>query len=157
MYLKPCNKMEVVECKHQHILNLLHNKPLTLVYLRVFDCLTHASTLKAHKTKFNLRAQKVMFLRYKEGANVSHKKYSSSITQNTLPLDLTSTRLKHKPNYLPKDIIAAKLFQFIVKYLISFSPFLSYSNFLSEYKYFCLVMSTNHESMNFGKASKHDC
>nr|KYP53203.1 Retrovirus-related Pol polyprotein from transposon TNT 1-94 [Cajanus cajan] len=46
---------------------LLYSKPPLFMHLKVFGCLAYASTLEAHRTKFNSRARKSVFIGYKEG------------------------------------------------------------------------------------------
>ncbi|PNX74277.1 retrovirus-related Pol polyprotein from transposon TNT 1-94 [Trifolium pratense] len=46
---------------------LLYKKPPSLVHLKVFGCLSYATTLQAHRTKFDSRARKAIFLGFKDG------------------------------------------------------------------------------------------
>ncbi|KAI5442307.1 hypothetical protein KIW84_011396 [Lathyrus oleraceus] len=46
---------------------LLYKQPPSLVHLKVFGCLSYATTLQAHRTKFDSRARKVVFLGFKDG------------------------------------------------------------------------------------------
>lgn len=46
---------------------LLYQQPPVFVHLKVFGCLSFASTLQAHRTKFEPRARKAVFLGFKEG------------------------------------------------------------------------------------------
>jgi hypothetical protein len=46
---------------------MLHKEPPSLVHLKVFGCLSYATTLQAHRTKFDSRARKAIFLGYKDG------------------------------------------------------------------------------------------
>lgn len=46
---------------------LLHNHPPILIHLKTFGCLSYATSLQTHRTKFAPRARKVVFLGFKEG------------------------------------------------------------------------------------------
>ncbi|CAJ2668236.1 unnamed protein product [Trifolium pratense] len=50
---------------------LLHKEPPSIIHLKVFGCLAYATTLQAHRTKFNPRARKTIFLGFKEGTKGS--------------------------------------------------------------------------------------
>jgi len=45
----------------------LHQQPPSLIHLKVFGCLAFASTVQSHRTKFDSRARKSVFLGYREG------------------------------------------------------------------------------------------
>lgn len=61
------NKLPTPLLKGKCPYELLYNKPPNLIHLRVFGCLSYVSTLEYHRTKFQPRAKKDMFLGYKEG------------------------------------------------------------------------------------------
>ena len=46
---------------------VLFKQPPSMMHLKVFGCLSYATSLQAHRTKFNPRARKAIFLGYKEG------------------------------------------------------------------------------------------
>ncbi|MCH79973.1 retrovirus-related Pol polyprotein from transposon TNT 1-94 [Trifolium medium] len=46
---------------------LLFKSPPILIHLKVFGCLSFATTLQAHRTKFDSRARKAVFLGFKDG------------------------------------------------------------------------------------------
>lgn len=46
---------------------LLHKHPPILIHLKTFGCLSYATSLQAHRTKFAPRARKAVFLGFKEG------------------------------------------------------------------------------------------
>jgi hypothetical protein len=46
---------------------LLFKIPPSLIHLKIFGCLSYATTLQAHRTKFNSRARKCVFIGYKDG------------------------------------------------------------------------------------------
>lgn len=46
---------------------LLHKHPPILIHLKAFGCLSYATSLQAHRTKFAPRARKAVFLGFKEG------------------------------------------------------------------------------------------
>jgi hypothetical protein len=45
---------------------ILHKEPPSLVHLKVFGCLSYATPLQAHRTKFDSRSRKAIFLGYKD-------------------------------------------------------------------------------------------
>lgn len=46
---------------------ILYQEPPSLIHLKVFGCLSYATSLMAHRTKFDPRAHKAIFIGYKEG------------------------------------------------------------------------------------------
>ena len=46
---------------------ILYQEPPSLIHLKVFGCLSYATSLMAHRTKFDHRACKAVFIGYKEG------------------------------------------------------------------------------------------
>lgn len=46
---------------------MLHLTPPSLIHLRVFGCLAYSSILHNHRTKFDHKARKSIFLDYREG------------------------------------------------------------------------------------------
>jgi len=50
---------------------LVHRTRPSIIHLKVFGCLAYATTLQAHRTKFNHRARKTIFLGFKEGTKGS--------------------------------------------------------------------------------------
>lgn len=53
--------------KNNSPFQLLYNKPPTLLHLKSFGCLAFASTLHVHRTKFDSRARKTVFLGFRNG------------------------------------------------------------------------------------------
>lgn len=88
----------------QHI----YNKPPTLLHLKCFGCLTFSSTSHAHRSKFDPRARKSVFLGYMHGTKgyllydlQSHDFYVSRnfvFYENVLPFNIPTTQKTNSPH-----------------------------------------------------------
>lgn len=56
---------KVLDAKSPH--EVLYGKESNLNMIKTFECLCYASNINPHKTKFNPRAYKEIFLGYKQG------------------------------------------------------------------------------------------
>lgn len=61
------NRIPYTLLKHNYPFQLLYNKAPPLMHLKTFGCLTFASTLTTHRTKFDTRAHKNIFLNFRNG------------------------------------------------------------------------------------------
>lgn len=52
--------------KNKSHFHLQHSRPPTLLHVKYFGCLAHASTLYNHRTKFQTQARKTVFLGYRD-------------------------------------------------------------------------------------------
>jgi hypothetical protein len=88
---------------------MLHKQPPTIVHLKVFGCLSYATTLQAHRTKFDSRARKAIFLGFKDGTKgyvlydlSSHEIFVSRnviFYENNFPFQNSETTSSHSiPN-----------------------------------------------------------
>lgn len=61
------NRIPTILLKFKIPYELLHEEPPSIIHLKVFGCLCYASSLLTHRTKFDTRATKAMFLSFKDG------------------------------------------------------------------------------------------
>ncbi|CAJ2632157.1 unnamed protein product [Trifolium pratense] len=61
------NRIPTPLLKNNTPYNLLYQKPPTFLHLKSFGCLAYASTIQNHRTKFDTRARKSIFLGYRDG------------------------------------------------------------------------------------------
>ena len=61
------NRLPTPLLKSKSPYELLFQQPPSLIHLKVFRCLCFASTLQTHRTKFDPRAHKAIFLGFRDG------------------------------------------------------------------------------------------
>lgn len=61
------NRLPSPLLKYKSPYELLFKQPPVMLHLKVFGCLSYATSLQAHRTKFQPRARKAIFIGYKEG------------------------------------------------------------------------------------------
>ncbi|KAI5386911.1 hypothetical protein KIW84_073160 [Lathyrus oleraceus] len=61
------NRLPSPLLKYKSPYELLFKQPPVMLHLKVFGCLSYATSLQAHRTKFQPRARKVVFIGYEEG------------------------------------------------------------------------------------------
>ncbi|MCH83907.1 hypothetical protein A2U01_0004735, partial [Trifolium medium] len=124
LVLKLLNKMGIQHVVHlinrlpSPLLNLkcpyemLHKQPPTIVHLKVFGCLSYVTTLQAHRTKFDSRARKAIFLGFKDGTKGYvlydlNDPISPIPISNTLPIPVMS---ESDPSSPITDTVISPLF-----------------------------------------------